>query len=56
MKTNKIYSKFLLAGGLLLGLGMASCDDYLTVLPTNQITEDDFWKDKNDLDNARAGA
>ena len=56
MKTNKIYSKFLLAGGLLLGLGMASCEDYLTVLPTNQITEDDFWKDKNDLDNARAGA
>lgn len=56
MKTNKIYSKFLLAGCLLMGVAMTSCEDYLTVLPTNQITEDDFWKDKNDLDNVRAGA
>lgn len=56
MKTNKIYSKFLLVGCLLMGVAMTSCEDYLTVLPTNQITEDDFWKDKNDLDNVRAGA
>ena len=36
--------------------GMTSCDDYLTVLPTDQITEEDFWNDKNDLDNVRAAA
>lgn len=57
MKTNKIYSKFLLAGSLLMGgMALTSCEDFLTVLPTNQITEDDFWNDKNDLDNVRAGA
>ena len=57
MKTNKIYSKFLLVGSLLIGgMALTSCEDFLTVLPTNQITEDDFWNDKNDLDNVRAGA
>jgi len=56
MKTNNIFKKFLLIGGVALGLGMTSCDDYLTVLPTDQITEDDFWKDKSDLDNVRSGA
>ena len=40
----------------MLTAGMTSCDDYLTVLPTDQITEEDFWNDKNDLDNVRAAA
>ena len=40
----------------MLTVGMTSCDDYLTVLPTDQITEEDFWNDKNDLDNVRAAA
>ena len=35
---------------------MTSCEDYLTILPTDQITEEDFWNDKNDLDNVRAAA
>ena len=56
MKTNKIFKKFLLAGGVVLALGLTSCEDFLTVLPTDQITEDDFWKDKNDLDNVRSAA
>ena len=34
----------------------AANEEFLTVLPTNQITEGDFWNDKNDLDNVRAGA
>lgn len=37
-------------------VGLASCEDYLTILPTDQITEEDFWNDKNDLDNVRAAA
>ena len=50
MKRNNIYSKFLLAGSLLMGgMALTSCEDFLTVLPTNQITEGDFWNDKNDL-------
>ncbi|MBQ7664209.1 MAG: RagB/SusD family nutrient uptake outer membrane protein, partial [Bacteroidaceae bacterium] len=35
---------------------MSSCDDFLTVLPTGQITEEHFWQDRNDLENVRAGA
>jgi hypothetical protein len=56
MKITNIFSKLFLAGGLMLTAGMTSCDDYLTVLPTDQITEEDFWNDKNDLDNVRAAA
>lgn len=56
MKISNIFSKLFLAGGLMLTAGMTSCDDYLTVLPTSQITEEDFWNDKNDLDNVRAAA
>ena len=40
----------------MLTAGITSCDDYLTVLPTDQITDEDFWNDKNDLDNVRAAA
>lgn len=47
----------LAAGSLsLLGGSVTSCDDYLTVLPTDQITEEDFWQEKGDLDNVRAAA
>lgn len=57
MKRNKLYSILLAAGSLsLLGGSMVSCDDYLTVLPTDQITEEDFWQEKGDLDNVRAAA
>ncbi len=56
MKIKNIFSKLFLAGGLMLTVGITSCDDYLTVLPTDQITEEDFWNDKNDLDNVRAAA
>lgn len=29
----------------------ASCDDFLTITPTSSIVEEEFWEDKNDLDN-----
>ena len=56
MKLQHIKNKFLLAGVLVCVGILYSCDDYLTVLPTGQITEEHFWQDKNDLDNVRAGA
>ena len=41
--------------GSLVGLGaamtLASCDDFLTITPSDQIVEEDFWQDKNDLMN-----
>ncbi len=55
MKRNMI-NKYLAAGAFLLLGGLTACEDFLTVLPTGQITEEDFWQDKADLDNARAGA
>ncbi len=55
MKRN-IFNKCLVAGAFLFLGGLTACEDFLTVLPTGQITEEDFWQDKADLDNARAGA
>ena len=50
MKTNKILT--LVAGGCLLLGGLSSCEDFLTLYPTNSITEEEFWEDKGDLENA----
>jgi len=54
MKKNKIYIKLLLAGFMLLPGAFTSCEDFLTLYPTDKISEEDFWEDKNDLDNVRA--
>lgn len=54
-KHNRHINKFLTAGLLCASLGLMACDDYLTIMPTNQITEEDFWKSKTDLDGVRAG-
>ncbi len=56
MRTNKFINKILFGGLLVSAMGISSCEDYLTVLPTNKITEEDFWKSKADLDNVRAAA
>lgn len=41
--------------GSLIGLGAAmtlsSCDDFLTITPSDSIVEEDYWEDKNDLMN-----
>ncbi|MCH5175626.1 MAG: RagB/SusD family nutrient uptake outer membrane protein [Prevotellaceae bacterium] len=34
------------------GMGLSSCEDFLTITPTDRIVEEDFWKDKRDLNNA----
>lgn len=34
------------------GMGLSSCDDFLTITPSSSIVEEDFWKDKNDLNGA----
>lgn len=33
-------------------LSFSSCEDYLTITPTDRIVEEEFWEDKNDLKNA----
>ncbi len=37
-------------------ISMASCNDWLTVLPQDKITEENFWKDKTDLEGVRYAA
>lgn len=54
MKTNKFINKFLVSGLMLAGVSLTSCDDFLTVLPSDRITEDDFWKTQTDLQGVRA--
>lgn len=56
MKRNKISNKIIAAGLCLAGLCATSCEDFLTVLPADRITEEDFWKSKSDRDNVRAAA
>ena len=41
---------------VLLTASMQSCEDFLTVTPTDRIVEEDFWTDKNDVANVRAAA
>lgn len=48
----KIYNKVILPICFAVVALFSSCsafDDYLTVYPTNQITGEQFWEDKNDL-------
>lgn len=56
MKYNKLVKNIIKSSAFLFSLAIVSCNDYLTVLPTNAVVEEDFWKSKNDVDNARTGA
>jgi hypothetical protein len=53
-KINHIYKSACLFG--LLAVGFASCNDYLTIYPTDRVVEENFWEDRNDLDGVRYGA
>lgn len=53
MKKYQILKLSALAGMVFFS---ASCTDYVTVLPTDKITEEEFWEDRNDLDGVRYGA
>lgn len=52
MKIKNLYKIAL--GCLVAGATLTSCDDFLTIKPTSQIVEEDFWEDKNDLENVVA--
>ena len=53
-KINHIYKSACLFG--LLAVGVASCEDYLTIYPTDRVVEEDFWEDMKDLNGVRYGA
>ena len=52
MKKMKLYNKIILPVCLGVAALLSSCsvaDDFLTVYPTDKITGEKFWEDKNDL-------
>lgn len=50
------YIKNITLCAMVAGAGMlASCEDFLTITPTSSIVEEEFWQDKNDLNNAVMG-
>lgn len=53
MKRN-IIKKITLCGCLAAGVGLTSCDDFLTITPSSSIVEEEFWEDRNDLENVIA--
>lgn len=55
MKSN-IINKCLIAGAVAVLGGLVSCEDYLTIYPTDSITKEDFWGSRNDVDNVRNAA
>ena len=55
MKKMNIYTGLLIAACGFLTLGTTSCDDFLTVHPSNEITEEQFWEDKTDLESGIRG-
>ena len=55
MKKRNIYKGLLTSAFALVMLGTTSCDDFLTIHPSNKITEEEFWEDQNDLQSAVRG-
>lgn len=55
MKTRNIFKGILLSACATAMLGLTSCDDFLTIHPSNQITEEEFWEDQSDLQSAVRG-
>lgn len=54
MKRNNIFKIFALAAVLVTGL--SSCNDFLTIYPTDKTIGEDFWKTKEDVQGMVTGA
>lgn len=54
MKVNNIFKKVVLGACAVLMLG--SCNDFLTIYPTDKTVGKDFWKKKEDVDQMTTGA
>ena len=59
MKNYKILTSRMARAARMLLLGgvvamTCSCEDFLTIAPTNKIVEEDFWKTKGDVENVLA--
>lgn len=52
----KIFFNIICLATLVLTLtfSLTSCEDFLTITPSNQIVEEEFWEDRKDLENVVA--
>lgn len=55
MKKINIYKTLLVSACAFITLGTTSCDDFLTLYPSNEITEEQFWEDRTDLESGIRG-
>ena len=55
MKKINIYKTVLVSACAFSTLGTTSCDDFLTIYPSNEITEEQFWEDRTDLESGIRG-
>lgn len=55
MKKINIYKTLLVSACAFITLGTTSCDDFLTMYPSNEITEEQFWEDRTDLESGIRG-
>lgn len=55
MKKINIYKTLLVSACAFITLGTTSCDDFLTICPSNEITEEQFWEDRTDLESGIRG-
>jgi len=46
-----IFKNIALCSVVAAGMGMTSCEEFLTITPTDKIVEEEYWQDKNDLNN-----
>lgn len=52
----KTFNKYLLGTALALVGTLSSCEDYLTIYPTNAVIKEDFWNTSADVYDVRAAA
>lgn len=55
MKKINIYKTLLVSACAFITLGTTSCDDFLMIYPSNEITEEQFWEDRTDLESGIRG-
>ena len=55
MKKINIYKTLLVSACAFITLGTTSCDDFLTIYPSNEITEEQFWEDRTDMESGIRG-
>lgn len=54
MKINNIIRKTVVMG--IAGFSLCSCEDFLTITPTDKTVAEDYWKTKDDVSEMVTGA